>query len=208
MRLLAIALLLAGLGMAFMVRPDYEGMQMTGNQNLPEMNVDLQADCDSKELIVTLTDEDDEPVANGQIYLFYTDYVYQLVANGRTGADGVGRIVPLGKRDYLTDLFILRADHPQFRSTEIEFTYRRCFDAPPQPPANNATQNQSVSQTNATGPNGTVQNATQNNTAPENRTPVANATINGSRPPQPPPAAPGVPCLPALAIPLALLMRR
>lgn len=191
MRLFVIALLLAGLSMAFMAKPDYEDIQVTGSQNLPEMKVDLQVDCDSKEVLVALASgEDNEPVANGQIYLLYTDYAYQPGADGRTGADGVGRLVPMGKRDYLTDLFILRASHPQFRSTKIEFTYRRCFDAPPpQPPqANTTPQDQTGSTmpgTNATEPNG-----------------------NASGGPRPPPAAPAMPCLPALALPLMALVRR
>jgi len=110
----------------------------------------------------------DEPMIGANLYLFYTQYEYQLIATGKTGSDGIGTVNVIGNRDYLTRLFILRADKSGYQSREMEFTYKKCFDAPPKPPADASNQTQPA-------------NNTQNTTPPANntsQTPPSNYTNN------------------------------
>ncbi|MDD5340304.1 MAG: hypothetical protein PHV13_03570 [Candidatus ainarchaeum sp.] len=203
MRLLLIALLAAGMCTAFSVQPTHIATKDTGSQNLPAMNVDITIDCDTKTLTVTArSNQTGEPVVGARTYLFYTNYAYQVIATGATGEDGTGSMDVIGNRDYLTSLFILRTDHTEFRSREIEFTYQKCFEAPPPGPVRPANQTQPG---NTSTPNGNAHNAS-NETPPQNQTPLANVTKpagNGHRPS----AGPSVPCLPALLVPLLTIFK-
>lgn len=215
-----LALLAAGTAMAFSVNPDYLGIRDSGNPNLPRLNVSISIDCDSKVLTVGVaSNATGEPVGGANAYLFYTDYAYQLIASGTTGTDGIANINVMGSRNYLTDLFIMHVEKPAFQTREIEFTYKKCFEAPPKPPKNNTQQNQTgqngTAQQNASGTQGPQSNGTAQNAT--NRTGNAGpGTANASQGPgntsitppgpetrNPQPAAP---CLPALLLaPLALL---
>jgi hypothetical protein len=204
MRLLIIALLAAGMCMAFSVQPVHNAVKDTGGQNLPTMNVGMTIDCDTKTLIVTArSNETGKPIAGAKAYLFYTNYAYQVIATGTTGEDGIGSMNVIGNRDYLTSLFILRTDHQQFRSREIEFTYQKCFEAPPDPQANQTRPG------NASTPNGNAYNAS-NATPAANLTPAGNATRpNGTSGPSPagPQRPAAAPCLPALLIPIITIFK-
>ncbi len=135
MRLLLIALLLAGLCMAFSVKPDYLGVQDTGDESLGTMDVGITIDCDTKVLTIDVMDESEQPIENANTYLFYTDYGYHALPNpGKTDADGISIMEVPGNIRFLTAMFILRVDHPNFQSREIEFVYQKCFEPPPQPP--------------------------------------------------------------------------
>jgi len=221
MRFLLIALVIAGLALAFSVSPAFQATKDSGGGNLPRLDVGLSVDCSSKALTVAVTsNETGDAVDGADVYLFYTDYEYQVIGRGKTGADGAGSISVIGNPNYLTALFILRVDKPAYRSKEIEFTYKKCFDAPPEPPTNttNSTPNG-----NATPPANTTQpNPPANNTPPTNATPPANATppeppANGTPPANngtgngpgtnvPPAAPPRAPCLPALLMPPLLIL--
>jgi hypothetical protein len=106
-------------------------------------------------------------------------------------------------------MFILRTDHQQFRSREVEFAYRKCFDAPPLPDDFNATNQTLNNGQNTTKPQNTSQQANQTarknqtNQTQAGNTTTGNGTAAGNGhdgPGQP------APCLPALAlIPLAQL---
>lgn len=206
MRLLLIALLAAGMCMAFSVQPAYIAIKDTGSQNLPAMNVGVTIDCDTKTLTVTATSNDTgEPVAGARTYLFYTNYAYQAIASGQSGGDGVATMTVVGNMNYLTSMFILHAEQPQFRTREIEFTYEKCFQQGPTPPAPNVT-NQTINKTNVTQP--------QNATPPANLTPAVNATPrpNGTTGPStgtiPQRPASSIPCLPALLLFALVAVRR
>jgi len=134
MGLFVIALILASLSMAFTVSPDYIGVQDTGSKSLPTMDVDISIDCETKDLIVTATSED-EPIDGASTVLFYTDYGYQPLPNpGKTGSDGSVTMTVPGTINFLTGLFILRVDHQEYQSREIEFAYEKCFEDPPPEP--------------------------------------------------------------------------
>jgi hypothetical protein len=206
MRSVFIVLLLFGLSMAFTVHPNYIEIKDTGNANLDTMEVGITIDCDSKMLTVSARANDtNQPIANADIYLFYTDYGYQVIGSGETGADGTGTINVIGNMNYLTGLFILRVDNPQFRSREIEFTYEKCFEEqpPPQDDTPPADDNPPPQQNDTPPDNQTVpeppQNATDNQTPPED---------NGTGHPITPPPPSGSSCLPALLLPLILIMTR
>ncbi|NYZ74313.1 hypothetical protein H0O00_04160 [Candidatus Micrarchaeota archaeon] len=214
MRYLFIALLMFGLSMAFTVHPDYFEIKDSGNQNQGTMDVDITIDCDSKALTVTArSNETGQPVQNAGIYLFYTDYEYQLITTGNTGSSGTGTINVMGNQDYLTALFILRVDSTQYRSREVEFGYEKCFGAPPaepKPPRQNDTP-----QGNHTPPP-PPENVTppQNQTSPDelpgqpgNQTGEGNG--NTGQPIVPPAPVGGTPCLPAfLLILIPILITR
>lgn len=222
MRNIFIMLVLLGLSMAFTVKPDYFETKDTGNQNLDTMEVGITLDCDSKLLTATVTANDTgQPVPDSPLYLFYTDYGYQLIGNGRTGSDGKGTMDVVGNMDYLTAMFILRADNPQFRSKEIEFGYEKCFEGPPanvtppanhtpKPPPQNATPPANGSNANNSNVNGTNNQTTGGDGGQGNGT---NQTgQNNSQPIAPPPEQRGNACLPAfllaiIAIP-AILKKR
>ncbi|MEW6722034.1 MAG: hypothetical protein AB1324_02135 [Candidatus Micrarchaeota archaeon] len=151
MKTLIISFLLIGLAAAFNVTPAYIEVQDTGNENLPVMDIRMTINCDTKEVSVqVLSNQTKEPVQGAKAYMFYTDYSYQALPNTGTtnGSGNVSMAVP-GTIRFLTALFILRVDHADFRSREIEFTYKKCFEPPPPPPKppSNATN-----QTNQTAP--------------------------------------------------------
>ncbi len=134
MGLFFIVLVLASLSMAFTVNPDYIGVQDTGSSSLPTMDVDITIDCETKDLIVEAT-SDDEPIEGASTVLFYTDYGYQPLPNpGKTGSDGSVTMSVPGTINFLTGLFILRVDHESYQSREIEFAYEKCFEDPPPEP--------------------------------------------------------------------------
>jgi hypothetical protein len=209
MRLLLMVLLAAGLCIAFNVQPTYNGVKDSGSQNLPTMNVGITIDCGTKELTVTVKSNDTgEPVAGARTYLFYTNYAYQAIANGQTGEDGIAVMNVVGNMDYLTSMFVLHTEQPQFRTREIEFTYEKCFGTPPAPPPVNLT-NQTLNSSNVTQP--------QNVTPPANQTPAKNVTPAGNVTPrqndtapiaQPKQPASSLPCLPALLLAVLLSARR
>jgi hypothetical protein len=135
MRRFLVFLLLAGLCMAFSVTPDYLGIKDSGDERLPKMNVSITIDCDSKTLTIEATDEEEQPIEDAKTYLFYTDYGYQALPNpGTTDADGISVMDVPGNIRFLTAMFILRVDHGDFQTKEIEFAYERCFEPPPAPP--------------------------------------------------------------------------
>ena len=232
MRFCLIALIVVGLVLAFSVTPAFQATKDSGSENLPKLEVGLGVDCDSKMLTVTATsNETGDAVDGANVYLFYTDYEYQMIGRGTTDADGVGEINVIGKPNYLTALFILRVDKPTYQSKEIEFTYKKCFDAPPKPPKNttnttsggNTTPPANTTQppnppANATPPanttppgpnvsaNTTPPKPPANETHPNNGTPPANnGTGNKPGTSVPPAAPPQAPCLPAiLLMPLAI----
>ncbi len=130
MRLFIIMLLFVGAAMAFTVKPDYYGVQDTGSETKPTMDIDITIDCDTKDLIVS-AGEDGTPILGADAVLFYTDYGYQpLPGGGKTDADGMVTISVTGTLDFLTGLFILRTDHSDYQSREIEFSYEKCFGEP------------------------------------------------------------------------------
>jgi hypothetical protein len=121
--------------MAFSVEPDYLGIKDSGDERLSNMTVGITIDCDTKALTVGATDENEQPIEDARTYLFYTDYTYQALPNpGTTDANGIAVMEIPGNIRFLTALFILRVDHTNFQSKEIEFAYHKCFEPPPQPP--------------------------------------------------------------------------
>lgn len=133
MRGILIALVLLGAAFAALVPADVRGTKDTGNASMPKMDVGIAIDCASKALIVTAkSNSTGEIVAGAQTYLFYTDYEYQLVGSGSTNASGIARISIMGNPDFLTALFILRLDKAGYQSRETEFTYKYCFEEPPE----------------------------------------------------------------------------
>ncbi|MFH0884679.1 MAG: hypothetical protein V1861_03135 [Candidatus Micrarchaeota archaeon] len=170
-----IVLLIVGLAAAFTVKPAYIEIHDTGNENLPALNVDISIDCDTKNVHINVaSNETGEPLEGAMTYLFYTDYTYQALPNpGKTDVDGNTAIPVPGTIRFLNAMFILRVDKQGYRSREIEFAYKKCFETPPKPPEPPQTHNE----TNAT-----------NQTAPQNVTPPANITppVNETKPPVPP----------------------
>jgi hypothetical protein len=184
MRLFFIALLLAGLCMAFTVTPDYRGIKDSGSEKLPNMTVAITIDCDSKELSINVTDPDEQPIDKAKTYLFYTDYSYQALPNpSQTDSTGIAPMKVPGNIRFLTALFILRVDQPSFRSREIEFTYEKCFEPPPPepkpkpPPPNKTNETEPKPPLPKPPPNKTEDNKTTVNvTPPSNITPPVNVT--------------------------------
>lgn len=185
-----VALLVLGSAAAFTVKPAFQGVHDTGNQNYPLLDVGITVDCDSKNVTVTVaSNETGEPLGNAMAYLFYTDYEYQALPNpGKTDAAGKAQIPVPGTIRFLNAMFILRVDRQGYQSREIEFTYKKCFEAPPKPPEpDTPVENDGA---------GTA-NQTANQTIPQNVTPPANTTPpssgNGSEPiiPQNPDGAAG-----------------
>lgn len=191
MRLFLIALFLAGLAIAFSVKPDYLEVKDSGNQNLPKIDVGITIDCDTKNLTVLVeSNETEDAVSGAKAYLFYTDYSYQALPNpGTTNADGIATIPVPGTIRFLNALFIMRVDAQGFQSREIEFVYEKCFEEPPPPPPQNITPpgNHTPPPANQTPP--------VNQTPPGDITPPANQTPpNDSTPPIVPPPEPEGPC--------------
>jgi hypothetical protein len=137
MRHMAIIFALAALcplAAGFSASPDFIGMQDTGNENYPTLDVGISIDCESKEITVSAASHDEgSPVEGAKAYLFYTDYTYQALPNpGTTDADGTATMSVPGTLKFLTAMFTLRVDKQGFRSREIEFSYEKCFEAPPE----------------------------------------------------------------------------
>ena len=168
MRSLVIALLLAGLCMAFSVKPDYLGIKDSGDERLGNMTVGISIDCDTKALTVDATDENEQPIENARTYLFYTDYTYQALPNpGTTDANGIVVMEIPGNIRFLTAMFILRVDHTNFQSKEIEFAYQKCFEPPPPEPEEEMPPPPEEPPANVTEP----PNVTENITTPPDVTP-------------------------------------
>jgi hypothetical protein len=127
MKLVVIILFLVSLSMAFTVKPNFIGVQYTGSESLPQMDVDLTIDCETKDLIVDVSDNQGGISGAGTV-MFYTDYGYQPLPNpGTTDSSGEVIMAVPGTLDFLTGLFILRVDKQGYQSTEIEFAYSKCF---------------------------------------------------------------------------------
>jgi hypothetical protein len=207
-----LALLGIGLAMALAVRPDYLGVQDTGNGNLPTMDVALTIDCGTNALGVEVkSNETGETVADASTYLFYTNYGYQAISSGKTGQDGISAMAVTGKMNLLTALFIIRVDKPGFQSREIEFAYKKCFDAQPpsgnNPPPANATQqqNNSVNTTNNTTKNITDNTTTTDGTANHTTNNAANNTTDNTQPKPTSSPPSSSPCAPAFLLCLILI---
>ena len=167
---------------AFSVAPEHIEIQDTGNERLPPLNVQFVVDCDSKQINASVISmRDGTPVSGADVFLFYTNYGYQLISTGKTGNDGIATLNVVGNMNYLTALFILRVDQSNFRSREIEFTYQKCFEGPspgPQPtitPPQEPPQTQNLSQlppVNESSENsfGNVDNVTSENTTSQQQT--------------------------------------
>jgi len=124
---------LCAISMAFMADAKVIEVKDTGSESLPALDVGIRIDCDTTDLTVSArTNGTGQPVPGAQMYLFYTDYGYQVIASGKGGDDGVGKIDVIGNMDFLTGLFILRVDASMHRSREIEFTYWDCGQEPPE----------------------------------------------------------------------------
>jgi hypothetical protein len=175
MKRLFIALLIMGLAAAFTVKPAYLGVHDTGNENLPTLDVDISVDCDAKNVMIGVaSNETGGPLEGAMTYLFYTDYTYQALPNpGKTDISGKATIPVPGTIRFLNAMFILRVDKQGYQSREIEFAYKKCFEAPPAPSEPPQTHNETGS---------------ANQTAPQNVTPPGNATVpaNDTKPPAQP----------------------
>lgn len=99
--------------------------------------------CTEKMFYARMSDGPDA-LDDVSLYLFYTDYAYQLITTSRTDATGSARLSMIGNEKFLNNLFVLRAEKSGYKDVEIEFTVNCSKVAPPQP-ANftNATANQS-----------------------------------------------------------------
>ena len=202
MKSILFALLIIGVCASFSVSPDYLGIKDTGGMNLSPLEVNITIDCETKDLSVDVrSNATGEPMIGANLYLFYTQYEYQLIATGKTGSDGIGTVNVIGNRDYLTRMFILRADKSGYQSREMEFTYKKCFDAPPKPPANASNQappanntqnstppsdhtNNTTNQTNSTAMNSTTPIPPKNETSGQNA--ISPANESGQQEPAPP----------------------
>jgi hypothetical protein len=214
MRMLFLMLALAGMAMAFTVQPDYFEIQDTGNQNLPKLNVGITLDCDTKAATVEVrSNETGLAVQGAKAYMFYTDYTYQALPNpGTTDADGKAVMQVPGTIRFLTALFIIRVDHKDFRSREIEYAYKKCFEPPPKPPLPEPPpeeKNETKPGTNITPPVNVTppSNATNNTTTPSgNATPPQPGGTNASGDGEEKPPF-GIPCPTGLIL-LSLLAFR
>lgn len=196
MRSLLIVMILAGLCTAFSVMPDYLGVKDTGDERLDAMIVGITIDCDSKAITVNATDPGENPIENAKTYLFYTDYGYQALPNpGTTDASGIAVMEIPGNIRFLTAMFILRVDHQNFQSREIEFAYQKCFEPPPQPPE---PEEEEIPPPQPEEP---AENVTEPPNVTENITPPTNFT-----PPEEPPPAPEEPPQAMPVCPLGFLL--
>jgi hypothetical protein len=137
------------------------------------MNVSITIDCNSKALAIEAIDGDEQPIENAKTYLFYTDYGYQALPNpGTTDADGISMMDVPGNIRFLTAMFILRVDHSDFRTKEIEFDYRKCFEPPPEEPEEEAPLPEPEEPTeNVTEPPNITENVTPSHPPEEEITP-------------------------------------
>ncbi len=134
MKLIFFILVVVGIFTAFNVIPDYSGVHDTGDDRFDTMVVNLWIDCNTKELTAEIKEESGTPIMDAKTYVFYTNYGYQLISTGKTDDTGVATMDIEGNMNYLTALFIFRADHSNFQSREIEFTYEKCFGPEPTEP--------------------------------------------------------------------------
>ncbi len=189
MRAFIFLLLLAAAASAFTVKPTFFDTHDTGSDSLPTLDVGITIDCDTKDLVVDVS-EDGDAIEGASTVLFYTDYGYQPLPNpGKTGSDGTVTMTVPGTIDFLTGLFILRVDASGYQSREIEFAYEKCFEEPPPEPDpvpelyndTNDTEPVAPPPVNTTPPDPTPpvnvtppENASpsQNMTPPSNETPV------------------------------------
>jgi hypothetical protein len=205
MKAIIMAIALIGAAWSFSVQPDYGGVQDTGFEKLPALNVGIRIDCDTNSLAVTVKGNDtNQPIEGATAYLFYTNYGYQPLSNGKTNGDGVAAVPVTGKKDFLTSMFVLRTDAAGYRSREIEFTYKKCLEPPPvekppaKPPANQTAppiQNMTNTTQNVT------KNDSGNSTAQVSNVTVAvkeNKTGNQTAAPAPQKGT----CLPGFLLPL------
>ena len=213
MKRILLILAFIALASAFSVKPDYQGVQDTGSGGL--INAGITIDCATNALSVSANANDTgSALANANVYLFYTNYGYQVIATGKTGTDGVSAINVAGTRNYLTSLFVLRVEAQGYQSEEIEFTYKKCFDAPPKNETKPPVINSTINSTTNTSTNTTVTpppNVTENKSNVTQPPPVANVTQQPENKTQnnPPPAKPSS-CLPAFLLisVLALCLKR
>ncbi|MFH1520223.1 MAG: hypothetical protein ABID61_01115 [Candidatus Micrarchaeota archaeon] len=197
MRLLIVFLIIMGLCMAFTVKPTYIAIKNTGNDNLDSVKVDLTVDCETKQLIVKVDSINDQPISGASTYVFYTNYGYQLIGTGTTNSNGISIMDIVGNMNYLTSLFIFRVDAPGHKSQEIEFTYGKCFDAPPPEPP---------TPMNNTPPPVPDPPIPMNNTPPIPDPPVQNTSLNQTPPTLEPTPAPICP-IGVLLLSLAVLIQ-
>ena len=177
MRAFVFLLLLAAAASAFTVKPTFFDIHDTGSDSLPTLDVGITIDCDSKDLTVDVSD-DEEPVEGASMVLFYTDYGYQpLPDTGKTGSDGTDTMTVPGTINFLTGLFILRVDKSGYQSREIEFAYEKCFEEPPPAPEPDPV------------PEPEPYNDTQPEPPPVNDTPPVNTTPPVTPPPNVTPPA-------------------
>jgi hypothetical protein len=126
----AIALAACGLSTAWSASPDFLEVKDTGSG--PGLMAGIVIDCENNNITISVHDnETDQPVGGAKAYLFYTNYGYQAIGSGTTESDGIARIAMVGKRDFLTSLFVLRVEKAGYMSREIEFTYRKCLEPAP-----------------------------------------------------------------------------
>jgi len=174
-RIALFLLVMVAIGSAFSVEPAFRDTQDTGSESLEPLDVRIVVDCDNKNITVDVKgNESGDGIQGAGVFLFYTDYEYQLIATGSTGSDGKAKINVMGNMDYLTALFIMRVEKAGYRSKEIEFTYQKCFQeqTPPKPPKNDTKPQQN--DTNQTQP------------PPQNTTPPAEPPQDNATPEQPP----------------------
>ncbi len=206
MKIVLYALFLLGLAIAIGVTPNYIDTKNTGQENLSIIDVGTTIDCQSKQLTINATaHESGEQVADGKIYLFYTNYGYQPIGSGKTDGNGIGKIEVVGNMNYLTALFVLRVDKPGLRSKEIEFTYQKCFEEISQGLADNDTIEEVKEDNESIDDKGIVEKPTPDipievNVSEENETPTTPAV----------PVKPETGCMPALILALigGFVMRR
>lgn len=129
--------------------------------------------CTEKMFYVRMSDGPDA-LEDVSLYLFYTDYAYQLITTSKTGATGSAKLSMIGNEKLLNNLFVLRAEKSGYKDIEIEFTVNCSKAAPPNianatnNALNGSAQNQS-SPYNATG--NSTGNASSN--LSQNGTPIA-----------------------------------
>lgn len=226
MKQMLFVLIVIAMSAAFSVRPDYLGVQDTGSGSLPTIDIGISIDCATNGLSVSANANDSgEALDNANTYLFYTDYGYQALASGKTDANGISAITVNGKPNFLTGLFILRVDKQGYQSREIEFAYKKCFQAPPaggtqgnKSTVNVTTANSSTNTTevplpkqnkteNISGTGTPTTNGTQVPLIEQNTTgqaPQQNRTQGGEAPTSKPPGS----CLPAFLLALIALYSR
>jgi hypothetical protein len=170
MRAILFMLFFAAVASAFMVEPDYFDIHDTGSESLPTLDVRMMINCETKDLIVTVSSDGWEPVEGASTVLFYTDYGYQALPNpGTTDSNGSVTMPVTGNLDFLTGLFILRVDKSGYQSREIEFAYEKCFEDPPPEPEPPMNDTPPVNETEPEPP-------VINESIPEPEPPVVNDT--------------------------------